>query len=163
MKKKTTKAPKKNPPVKVLVDLGRCDGFDQVDPIKSLTLTAKENYRLLSTADGRTLYALKGKQKTVYDPDKSEVEKQAERLYSKWSDFEPDKEYMLTVAELKWQPIGNATTIFYTSDKWSASRKLTGYVHDFTHATTLYSAESKHGTQYKLKGAFAVKKEGITG
>lgn len=152
----------KNPAINVLVDLGRCDGFE-VAKKKEIVFSAKQNYRLLSTADGRILYALKGKMRTVHDPDKSPVEKQAEKLYSRWSDFEPDKEYMLQVGKLIWKKAGEATKIFYTSDKWSPRKKLTAYVHDFEHKTTLHEASSTAGKQYKLTGAFAVRKEGITG
>lgn len=169
-KKQTEKSTVKNPAVSVLVDLGRCDGFiidpkTHLDGIrnKDIKLAAKKNYRLLSTADGKTLYALRGPRRTVKDPGKSSVEKQAEKLYSRWSDFEPDNEYMLSIGDTTWKNEGDAKTIFYTSDKWSAQRRLTGYVHDFDHKTTLYSAKTAYGIQYKLKGAFQVKKEGITG
>jgi hypothetical protein len=56
---------------------------------------------------------------------------QAKALYKRWSDFEPDSEYVIRPAVPKdWRHTGNTVlSIVYSSDKWTG--KNTSYFHHF--------------------------------
>lgn len=157
MSKPKKKSAVRNPGIRipnVVVELGHAVelGMDDGNSLKF------NSYLLTCNESGSRLFIIRSTKKT--DPEELSSKK-AEKLYSKFTDFVPDRNYGQRVSEAKLKLIGQALFIVYRSNKWTG--KKTDYIHHFEKPPNVYANKKHEPTALAIIGRLAVRKEGITG
>ncbi len=165
------KAKKKNPPKKqkkqlreiplTLVQLGDCLSITS-DSKKKMSF--KKSW-LFSNQSGKMLFIIEKTKTKKADLPKT---KKGIRLYETWTEFDPDSGFRFKMPSISiWRTAkSKAVEIVYRSDKWSASRKKTDYVHEFETPCKIeqgYQPGKEKPSAVILKGAFSVTKRGLEG
>lgn len=126
-----------------LVHLGTCQSISYelhrgAAKGKIITFSLKGNL-LTSDTSARTLYVLPGSKGKEADPSKAD---KGLSLWSKWSGFTKRSAvaHVLKVTDTaaSWEEIGIVKDIFYSSDKWHVTEKVTEYIHTFKAGPALY-------------------------
>lgn len=115
---------------------------------------------LVSNVCGDRLYIIPSGKRKASKKTGRLVEK-ARKLFSKFTEFEADRNHAQDISDRKLEKIGTALFIVYRSDKWSG--RTVDYIHEFEHTTTIHADNKTEPTLLLIRGKLAVKKEGITG
>lgn len=152
----------------ILTGLGTVTQLEIVtndEEIMQFSFLVKHNYQLATNSQGTVLFIFPGRKlkTTSADPDKiaNKLER-AERMFTKWSEFEADSVAAYQISEKPLRTVGTAYSITYRSDKWSG--KMTPYIHHFTSPARVKMDDIDHPRLIQVFGGrMKVKAEGIVG
>lgn len=113
-------------------------------------------FDLCASPNGRELWVIKHHQPKSFGGQS--------RLYSIFTDYEPDSSYKVKISEKRLVRSRKVAHIVYRSDKWSQKRKKVDYVHRFKRFPTAYATDlKKPGFVRIMGGNIRVRAEGIIG
>lgn len=145
-----------------LVLLG--DALELDGTVWEWTWILKDKTKLYSNANGTRLFIITDKKLgTALKKNSNRDSKKAERLYSRFMEFEPNAKRLHGLkSEPTLKRTGSANYIIYRSDKFSG--KQTRYIHEFKTRPAIWTDNPARPSVIVLSGGkIRVKAEGITG